>query len=129
MAAPLPDLSNVQKLTYIYYELKSQESRRKRAAWYRFLKWIVIIGLVYLIATYPTQIIGKVSEFVRPLIMDQVDAIMEQNKNSLLKSIKDVLPDTIEVAPVLTSKATQTKTGSTVLPSKPKTKTSPLPKE
>lgn len=51
--------------------------------------------------------------------MEQVEMIMEQNKNNLLKSIKDVLPDDIEVAPV--TKTTTTKSGSTT--QKPKTPT------
>ncbi len=35
---PLPDLSNEQKLTYMYHMLKEQESRQKRALWYRVFK-------------------------------------------------------------------------------------------
>lgn len=119
MTAPLPELSNEQKLTYIYHTLQAQESRRKRAAFYRFLKWLVVIGCVYLIATYPKEIFSKISELVRPIVMEQVDMIMEQNKNNLLKSIKDVLPDEIELAPA--TKATPTKSESTT--QKPKTPT------
>lgn len=42
MTAPLPELSNEQKLTYIYHTLKAEESRRTRAKWYRFFKWLII---------------------------------------------------------------------------------------
>ena len=45
--------------------------------------------------------------------MEQVDTIVEQNKNNFLKSIKDILPDNIEVAPVEKVTPPVTKTGAT----------------
>lgn len=116
--APLPDLSNEQKLTFMYHTLKNQESRHKRAMWYRFFKWLIIIGVIALLYTYPGQILGKVFEIVKPLVMEQTQSIMEENKNTLMKSLKDAIPD-LEITPVKSKtttpaiQTTKTKTGTT----------------
>ncbi len=123
--APLPDLSNEQKLTYTYHTLKNQESRHKRAMWYRFFKWLIIIGAIALLYIYPGQIMGKIFEFVKPIVMEQTQSIMEENKNTLIKSLKDAIPD-LEITPVKSKTTTpiiqtttsKTKTGTTTQPKK-----------
>lgn len=128
--APLPDLSNEQKLTYIYHMLKDQEARHKRAMWYKFFKWVIVIGAITLLALYPGQIMGKIFEFVKPLLMEQTQSIMEENKNNLMKSLKDIFPDALEITPskpkttppttgaTQTSTSSKTKTGTTTQPKK-----------
>lgn len=72
MPSPLPDLSNEQKLTYIYHTLKDQESRRKRAAWYKTLKWLLILAIIYFIAMNPMWIMEKVTTYIKPLVIAQM---------------------------------------------------------
>jgi hypothetical protein len=111
--SPLPDLSNEQKLTYIYHTLKDQESRRKRTMVYRLFKWLILVGIVYLIVTYPAQIFGKISELIRPVIMDQAQSVLDENRttinrnlNILFKNIKTLLDESIGDATIVTPVAT-----------------------
>ncbi len=115
--APLPDLSNEQKLTYIYHMLKDQESRHKRAMWYKFFRWLIIIGAITLLALYPGQIMGKIFEFVKPLVIEQTQSIMEENKNNLMKILKNMLPETIESSPSKPKTMTPMTPASQVMPS------------
>ncbi len=118
--APLPDLSNEQKLTYMYHTLKDQESRHRRAVRYKFFKWLIIAWLISLFYMYPGVILGKIFEIVKPLVMEQTQSIMEENKNNLINSLKDALPEGIEIAPTKpkTTPSSKTKTGTTTQPKK-----------
>jgi hypothetical protein len=85
--SPLPEISNEQKLTYIYHALKDQEARRKRAMVYRLFKWLILVVIVYLLVTYPAQIFGKISELIRPVIIEQSQTLLEENRNSINKNL------------------------------------------
>jgi hypothetical protein len=62
----------------------------------------------------------KTSELVKPLIMDQVQTIMDENKNTLINSIKNILPENVEIAPApVTPKVP-------VIPAKPKNQAKPI---
>ena len=107
----LQEPNNEQKLTYIYEMLKDQESRRKRHVFYKFLKWIVLGWLAYLVITNPDVIITQVTNYVKPLVMEQAKSMMEENKKSLMESMKNLLPgEEIVVTPTSSSpKKTPTK--------------------
>ena len=107
----LQEPNNEQKLTYIYEMLKDQESRRKRHVFYKFLKWLIIAWLAYLVITNPDVIITQVTNYVKPLVMEQAKSMMEENKKSLMESMKNLLPgEEIVVSPTPTfTKKTSTK--------------------
>jgi hypothetical protein len=87
----LPEISNEQKLTYIYYTLKNQEARHRRAMWYRIFKWMIVLAIVYILATYPGYVFTKVSELLRPIIVEQAQTILDDNRNSITKSLNNVM--------------------------------------
>ena len=93
----LPEISNEQKLTYIYHTLKDQESRRRRALWYRVLKWMIVLGIVYVIATYPGYIFTKISELLRPIIVEQAQTVLDDNRNSITKSLNSLMKNIKEI--------------------------------
>ncbi len=93
----LPEISNEQKLTYIYYTLKDQESRRKRAIWYRLFKWMIVLGIVYVIVMYPGYIFTKISELLRPIIVEQAQTILDDNRNSITKSLNSLMKNIKEI--------------------------------
>lgn len=109
----LQEPNNEQKLTYIYETLKDQESRRKRQMFYKFLKWLILGGLAYLVITNPSAIMTPIMNTVKPMIMEQAKSIMEENKQSLMDQVKNLLPgeELIPVpqsAPTTTTKKTST---------------------
>ncbi len=108
----LQEPNNEQKLTYIYETLKEQESRRKRHIFYKFLKWLIIAGLAYLVLTNPSAIMTPVMNYVKPMIMEQAESIMEENKKSLMDQVKNLLPGE-EIVPVPQSTPTTPKKTST----------------
>ncbi len=100
----LQEPNNEQKLTYIYQSLKDQDSRRIRAIWYKALKWVIILGLAYLALTNPGFIIGKMTEIIQPIVMDQMKTMMEKNKESLMESVQDFIKTSPQVPPDSTRK-------------------------
>jgi hypothetical protein len=104
----LQEPNNEQKLTYIYETLKEQESRRKRQMFYKFLKWLIIGWLAYLVITNPSVIMTPIMNTVKPMIMEQAKSIMEENKQSLMDQVKNLLPGE-ELVPVSQPTPTTTK--------------------
>jgi len=85
-------LTNEQKLEEVYQIITKQESRRKTAMVMRFFKWIIIFGFLYLIATNPEAIMGKVTEMIKPLILSTASGMIESQKTELEKALQDMLP-------------------------------------
>lgn len=104
----LQEPNNEQKLTYIYETLKDQESRRKRQMFYKFLKWLILGGLAYLVITNPDVVVTQVTNYIKPLVMDQVKSMMEENKKNLMDQVKNLLPGE-ELIPVSQPSPTTTK--------------------
>ncbi len=94
----LQEPNNEQKLSFIYNTLKDQEIRRVRAIWYKFSKWTIYLGLIYLAVTNSALIIGKLTEVIQPIVMDQMKTLLEKNKDALMESVKGLLPS--ETIPV-----------------------------
>lgn len=63
--------------------------------WFRTIKWLVILGLVYLIATNPEAIIGKAIQIVEPIIVSTAGnlaaKIMPQVQEQLNKSLSGAI--------------------------------------
>lgn len=111
----LQDPNPEQKLNYIYETLRDMESRRKRNIFYRFLKWVIIIGLAYLVATNPGAILTPIMDYVKPIVMEQAKSIMEENKKNFVESMKDLVPDEliqVKTPETKTTTTTQAKTTS-----------------
>ena len=44
-------------------------------------------------------IMEKVTTYIKPLVIAQMQWVIDENKNTLMKSIQDLLPANIEIAP------------------------------
>jgi hypothetical protein len=86
------NLTNEQKLEEIYTILTSMERRRMQAWILRLVKWIIIIWLVGFVVSNPWVVISKLTEIIQPIVMEQVQTMMEQNKDALMESVKDFMP-------------------------------------
>jgi hypothetical protein len=98
----LQEPNNEQKLTYIYEMMKDQERASSRAKWYRLVKWMIMAGIAYVVVTHPGEIVGRITEYVKPIVMEQVKSMMSSEKSGLLDEMKALLP-TEEVAPAKTA--------------------------
>ncbi len=92
-----PHITNEQKLEAMFRIITEQEDRRKRAQWFRLLKWCILAVGIYFIATQPALILGKVTEIIKPLVLSTASGMISTQKDELMKSIKDVLPAGIDV--------------------------------
>ena len=66
--------------------------------WYKGAKWVIILTIAYMVITYPSLIIGKLTEIMKPIVMEQVDIIMKDNKDSLTKGMQDIVNGFMEKA-------------------------------
>jgi hypothetical protein len=85
-------MTNEQKLDEIYQILKAQQSAATRARWFRIIKWIIILGLMYLVATNPGILLEKITELIMPAVMDNMKTMMEQDSANILEQFKDIIP-------------------------------------
>lgn len=81
-------MTNEEKLNEIYDIVTRQESRLRRAAFFRFLKYLIILTALIYIVMNPDKTIGKFLETMRPYLMDQVNAILSDQKEALMKDIQ-----------------------------------------
>ena len=91
------NLTPGEKVDTIYTILTQWEARRKRAAWYRVFKWIIILMVVYLIATRPDMIMWRITETLKPLILSTASGMISTQKAELSKALKDLLPSGVEI--------------------------------
>ncbi len=84
-------LNNEQKLDEVYTIIKLQESRAMRARWFNAIKWIIILGITYFIATNPIFIIEKVTTIMRPLIIANIKNLVDEEKSGMLEEMKAYL--------------------------------------
>ena len=85
-------MNNEEKLNEIYTIVVSQENRRKAGIYFVFFKWILIASLAYFIISHPEEVVGKITEIVKPIVMEQIKIMMQDQKNELQESLKDMLP-------------------------------------
>lgn len=85
-------LSSEQKLDAIYNMLQSDRSSRRRTFWYRIIKWLILIGIGYFTITHPGYVTGKVTEYLEPIIVEQMKEIMSDKKDGLMDQIKNMMP-------------------------------------
>lgn len=64
--------TNEQKLDEIYHIIKAQESRAARARWYRLVKWVIILVIVYYVAQNPGVVLSKLTDLIMPAVMDNM---------------------------------------------------------
>lgn len=85
-------LTNEQKLNEIYDIIKAWERRRMQASLGRIVKWVFILGIVGFAASNPELVIKKLTDIIQPIVMEQVQSMMDSNKDALMESVKDMLP-------------------------------------
>ncbi len=114
--------NNEQKLTYIYNTLKDQESRRIRAIWYKFSKWTIYIGIIYLVVTNASLIIGEMTKIIQPIVMNQMKVLLDKNKDNLMEGLKDLIPVQEPITITIPESTPTPKTTPASTPKKPVTK-------
>jgi hypothetical protein len=84
--------------------------------WYSIVKKLIFIGIIAVIFLYPKEILGNITAYLKPLIVEQSQWIIEENKANLIKSIKDVLPENIQIETTTpqTTSPVKSKTGNTI---------------
>lgn len=87
------NLTPMEKMDVVYEIIVDEKDRRKREFWYRIIKWIIILMIWYGVLTHPEYVVGKIIGYVQPIIMEQMKTIIADQKDSLLKQAKDILPD------------------------------------
>lgn len=92
----LPDISNEQKLTYIYQTLKAQETRRKRKAWFWILKWVLIVSFIMIAYSYREWIFDRSIAYVKQTIDNRIKKINEEQRIKILQGIQQLLPPSLE---------------------------------
>ncbi|MBC7503823.1 hypothetical protein H7169_02545 [Candidatus Gracilibacteria bacterium] len=85
-------MTSEEKLDAVYIMLKDNQARMSRAFWYRILKWILILGIVYFTFTHPGYVAGKITEYIQPIVIEQMKTIMNNEKNGLLDQLKKIMP-------------------------------------
>jgi hypothetical protein len=82
-------LSSEQKLDAIYDMLKKQESRQKRTTIFRNLKWLFILGILYIVTVNPaflqgvfTAFVGTTMDAVKPMILEQAKNMLQTQTDS-----------------------------------------------
>ncbi len=86
-------LTPAEKLDAIHSLLTDTESRRKRAVWYRAIKWAIILGLAYIAITQPGLVVEKITKYMQPIIMEQMKTIIENQKESIIQQAKEMMSD------------------------------------
>ncbi len=87
------NLTSEEKLDAIYMMLRSNQARLKRAFWYRIFKWCLIIGVAYFTLTHPGYIAGKVTQYLQPILMEQMKTIIANQKEGFFDKIQKMLPE------------------------------------
>lgn len=85
-------LTNEQKLDEIYHIVKTQERHRLQASVARIAKWVIILSIVGFVASNPKFIIERVTEYVKPIVMEQVETMTKDLNDKLMQSAKDLVP-------------------------------------
>jgi hypothetical protein len=95
-------LTPEQKLDAIYDMLKKQESRQKRTTIFRTLKWLFILGILYILTVNPaflqgvfTAFVGTTMDAVKPMILEQAKNMLQTQTESYqtgaLEKIQELL--------------------------------------
>lgn len=96
------NLTPEQKLDEIYTLLQKQESREKRRTFFRVLKLMIILGIVYFITANPaflqgifTAFVGTTMDTIKPMILEQTKTILsnqsESYQSGTLEKIQEIL--------------------------------------
>ncbi len=75
------ELTTAEKVDAIYAMLVANQARLSRAFWYRMFKWCLILGIGYFTLTHPGYVVGKMTEYIQPIIMEQMQTIIANQKN------------------------------------------------
>jgi hypothetical protein len=71
----------------------ANQARMSRAFWYRMFKWCLILGIGYFTLTHPGYVVGKMTEYIQPIIMEQMQTILANQKNGFLEQVKKMMPE------------------------------------
>ncbi len=85
-------ITTEEKIDAIYMMLRAQESRIRRAFWYRMLKWTIIVCFAYFLLSHPDYVIGKMTEYIQPIIMEQMKDTMTTQKDAFMKQFQEMMP-------------------------------------
>jgi hypothetical protein len=86
------ELTTEAKIDAIYAMLQADRSSRRRAFWYRTIKWLIILGIGYFALTHPGYVTGKLTEYLEPIIVEHMKGIMSDKKDGLMDQIKNMMP-------------------------------------
>lgn len=86
-------LNTAEKVDVIFDIIQESESRRRRGSLFRMLKWAIIFAVVFLVATQPEVIIGKITNYLQPIVMEQMKTVIDSQKESMMKQAKDLMQD------------------------------------
>lgn len=87
------DLSSQEKIDAIYSMLRASEARASRAFWYRVLRLCIIFGMAYFTITHPEYVVGKVTNYLQPIITEQMQFILSTQKNMMIDQVKKMIPE------------------------------------
>jgi hypothetical protein len=85
-------LTNEQKLDEVYTILRAMERRRMMDSLGRILKWVIILGIAGFVLSNPRLIVERITEYVKPIVMEQVETMTKELNDKLMQSAKDMLP-------------------------------------
>jgi len=85
-------MTNEQKLDEIYQIVKDQESRRQRAAIFRFIKWLIIFIAVYFIVKNPGVFIDKLMDILMPLVFENMKTSLTDESSGIMKQFQELIP-------------------------------------
>lgn len=85
-------MTNEERLAEIYDIVTRQEARRKSGIYFFICKWLIIASLAYFVFSHPKEVIGKITEIVKPIVMEEVKTMMQDQKTELQESLKNMLP-------------------------------------
>ncbi len=89
-------LSTAEKIDVIYDLIQEWEWRRRRTGLFRLLKWSIIFAVIFLAATQPKLIIGKITDYLQPIVMEQMKTVIDSQKENMMKQAKDFMQDTVK---------------------------------
>ncbi len=86
-------LTNDQKLDYVYEVTRIQEAQRKRAFWWWTFRRVFILGAVVFFYSNAPYFVGKFTEMIQPIVMDQATKMMDGKKEELLEKAREFIQE------------------------------------
>ena len=85
-------MTSEEKIDAVYTMLKDNQARSSRIFWYKIFKWAIILGIAYFTLTHPGYVAGKITEYIQPIVIEQMKTIMTNEKDGFLDQLKKIMP-------------------------------------